>query len=206
MLTLLSMAFAFEPHIGGGMGGGVFAPTSNLLRLGGGVTGSAEVTELIEPIPWLGVGVDSMIGFYPKQCDTCVGYPVFRLGVGPVFRSKRGMLQAGARYSVGTVSLPRQMKLRPYIRSSAVLPAGPLDFRLTIWVEGLPIQAEVPMEAGLALELGWWLDKGQFMVSRDAKKRPPRTPPPSVEPIAEPPADAQPPVDAEPAEPPKELP
>ncbi len=174
MWIVLASALAYEPHVAGGIGAAATAQGSNLLAVPGvGVAGALEVTELIKPIPWLGVGVDTIVGYYPSRCDTCESWIYFRQGLGPVFRTRRGLIHAGARYGIGTISLPRQTKVRPFIKSVAILPAGDLDFRVGIYGEGLPT------ELGLTLELGWWLDKGQFRVSRAAKKvRPPPPPPP----------------------------
>jgi len=165
MWMFLTAALAGGPHISGGMGIGVMNPSGRLLGTPwGGAVGSVEVTELIEPVPWLGFGADTLLGSYPAQCDTCEGYLALRQGLGPVFRSRRGLVHVGARYAIGTISIPQQNKLRPFIKSVAVLPAGPLDFRVGLWAEGLPT------EVGLSIELGWWLQDGQFRVSRGVKK------------------------------------
>jgi hypothetical protein len=187
MWWLIASALAWEPAINGGIGAGVVNPGSRLLGVppGFGATGSVEVTELIEPIPWLGVGMDSVVGFYPAQCDTCTGYPALRQGFGLVFRQRRGLIQAGMRYSVGTISLARQNRFRPYIRSEAVIPAGDLQFRVGFWGEGLP------PEIGISLGLGWFLDKGKLRVSRKRRAIPPAPKPapppaPTPEPAPEP--------------------
>ena len=162
MWFLWASAQAFDPSIGGGMGIGLMNPASRLLGTpGAGATGSVEVTELIEPIPWLGVGVDTVVGLYPKQCDTCTGYPALRQGFGPVFRQRAGFVQVGGRYAIGTISLQRQSKLRPFAKTALRIPAGDLDFRVALWAEGFPAT-----EIGLAIELGWWLEGGAFRVSR----------------------------------------
>ncbi len=186
MLWLIATALAWEPVVKGGMGAGVVNPGSRLLGTppGFGAVGSVEVTELIEPIPWLGVGLDSVVGYYPAQCDTCTGYPALRQGFGLVFRQKRGLIQAGMRYSVGTISLARTNKFRPYLRSEFVIPAGDLEFRVGVWGEGLP------PEIGLSVGLGWWLDDGKFRVSR--KRREPKPPKPVPTPVPEPDEDPRP--------------
>ncbi|MEZ4318921.1 MAG: hypothetical protein R3F61_15510 [Myxococcota bacterium] len=164
MWLIVASALAWEPHVAGGMGIGIVAQGSRLIAPpGAGVSGALEVTELIEPVPWLGFGVDTFVGYYPSQCDTCQGWPMLRQGIGPVFRTRRGLLTGGARYAIGTISIPRQSKVRPFLKSVAVIPAGPLDFRVGLWGEGWPT------ELGLTVELGWWIEDGGFRVSRESR-------------------------------------